>query len=471
MELTNEQKTLSNNKFQSKLSYHRRELKDFLQQTKDFFSDNFDYAMPDNKKAFYGQITTSKQDDLEKREFVKDNYSYLVDSYYRLKNFGQSFGSLFKNDRGDYETYTLAHIYSKHRLDPVWNYRKSNLIRKIYRNYLSTTNLHKEYTPCHLVLTLPHQNGTYEGKKFYAKELIEKFHELRRKPFFRDSVYAGEYGIEVKESKNKANGLHIHLHSLIFVKKKTGINWLRKYLEYYWELSTGATQLWLETIYYFKKDEQGKYITQLKEKIDTTEETEDGDYLTNSKFELVKKKFYVTDLENELKLRKDLTEEEKETELLNCYIYGILECIKYHFKNDSLKDQNGNYNFELIEEILRNTKGKRLYSRFGAFYKVKELCFNKLEKDDEPMAEVIDEVINPFTHEAVESEKTEIVMFYPEQQIRAKKTDKTPYKLINYKTDIYESVGSGNIKLLLSNYFKEKFKKPPKDINKLILKI
>jgi len=125
----------------------------------------------------------------------------------------------------------------------------------------------------------------------------------------------------------------------------------------------------------------------------------------------------------------------------------------------------------LIEEILRNTKGKRLYSRFGAFYKVKELCFNKLEKDDEPMAEVIDEVINPFTHEAVESEKTEIVMFYPEQQIRAKKTDKTPYKLINYKTDIYESVGSGNIKLLLSNYFKEKFKKPPKDINKLILKI
>ena len=48
-------------------------------------------------------------------------------------------------------------------------------------------------------------------------------------------------------------------------------------------------------------------------------------------------------------------------------MFGILECIKYHFEPMSLK-KDGTLDVELLCEILPNIKNKKLYQRFGAFY-------------------------------------------------------------------------------------------------------
>ncbi len=468
MELTNEQKILNNKKFQYKLSYHRNETKNILDNIENFFSDNFDYVLPKFKKIFNQKSLNYKSD---QTEFIKDNYSNVINVYYRLKEFGVSVGGLFQNEKGNFETFSVAHIYSKHKLDPVWNYRKSNLIRSIYRKYLLNTNLHELYEPMHLVLTLPHRNGKYEGKKFYVKELIKHFHELRRNNFFKNSIHGGEYGVEVKESRDKKKGLHIHIHSLIFIKSEVKINLLRELIKNEWQRITGATQIWLESLYFYQRDEAGKFIMKIKEIAGDTYE-DDGTYTTESKFELIKKKFYLNDYKRDVNKNTELTAEQKKELILEKYLWGILECIKYHFKIDSFKDENGNYNIEFIEEFLENTKNLRLYSRFGAFYNVKELCFNKLDKDDdEPMAEVCEELINPFTNENVNLENVELVLFYPEYQKRANKNDKEPYKLLNYKVDIYEPLPKlDTIKATMSSYFKNKFPKKLKYQYKVINK-
>jgi len=458
--MINEAQILHNRKYQQKLSYHRQSTNDFRDQIAEFFETNFNISFPNYKSEFFKYVNAGN----ETYNYIYENYENLVKTYYTLGNFGESFASLFTNEKGHFETYTTAHIYSKHRLDPVWNYRKSNLIRNIYRQYLKSSKIYEQYHPVHITLTVPHEGGKWQGKRFYVKELIDSFHKIRRSQGWKSQVYAGEYGVEVKSSPNKNNGMHIHIHSLAFLKAGVTVNKFRKFLQAQWKEETEATQIWVETIYFHAKGDNGKYITELipnPKKLITFENIEDETYTTESEFITVRKKIYVDDFAKQIKARKDITEEQKESEILNAYLYGILETIKYHFKNDSLTLDGKNYDLPLVEEVLQNTKGKRLYSRFGAFYKVPELSFNHLNNETnegEPMAEATEEVINPFTGETTTADKTTIVMFYPERQKRASKTALEPYKLINYKTDIYTEIAVNKpIKEVLSNYLKNKF--------------
>jgi hypothetical protein len=50
-----------------------------------------------------------------------------------------------------------------------------------------------------------------------------------------------------------------------------------------------------------------------------------------------------------------------------------MECLKYHFEPFALKKPDGEYDFELIREILPKIYRKPLYQKFGAFYGVKSL--------------------------------------------------------------------------------------------------
>ena len=170
---------------------------------------------------------------------------------------------------------------------------------------------------------------------------------------------------------------------------------------------------------------------------------------------------FKTEPSNEIEKRQDLTPEEKENEILGFYLQAILETIKYHFKFEAVKTDKNNYNVFLMNEILKNTKKKRLYSRFGNFYKVEELNFNKISKptaspeEGEPMAAAAETAINPFLMEAIPVENTQIVMFYPERQIRQPKTSPFAYELINFKDKkpyTFLDLGQG-IKVILKNHF------------------
>ncbi|MFZ4799768.1 MAG: hypothetical protein ACOYMA_19905 [Bacteroidia bacterium] len=459
MEYTIAERFKNNQKFQGKLSWKRKEAMNIKENIKCFVSDNFNIDLPAQAPKFKQMAAHGYN--TESYTYLREEAQELIKLFYQFNYCGQSFASFFEDPGGSgkHETYTLAHTYSKHRFDPVWNMRKSNLIRSIYRNYLKETKVYKNYHPVHITLTLPHAGGLYEGKEFYAAELIEKFNLVRKKSFWKKMTYGGEYGVEIKESANKANGLHIHIHSLCFLKEKN-VNRFRAALKKAWLTETGASQIWVETLYFHKKDSAGHYIKEIRNNAKlTTYEQEDGSY--TSEGAAVKKKFYVDREAREIEKRQDLTPEEKENEILGFYLQAILETIKYHFKFEAVKTDKNNYNVFLMNEILKNTKKKRLYSRFGNFYKVEELNFNKISKptaspeEGEPMAAAAETAINPFLMEAVPVENTQIVMFYPERQIRQPKTSPFAYELINFKDKkpyTFLDLGQG-IKVILKNHF------------------
>ncbi len=458
--MTNQDKIQLNRKYSAKLSFHRMKTNDIREQIAEFIESNFEVILPANKGTFLKIAHNS-----EIHNTIMEMFPNLIKTYYTLGNFGESVGALFQNEKGQYETFTQAHMFSKHRLDPVWNYRKSNLIRNIYRKYLTDTKIYKEFHPVHITLTVPHAGGTWQGKKFYAKELLTAFHEIRRTIEWKNSVYAGEYGIEVKSSPNKANGLHIHIHSLAFLRPGTSIKNFQKWLAEKWEKLTDANQIHVETIYFHEKGENGKYITELKPNTKDLEtfEQPDGTYTSETPFIEVRKKIYVDKFKREVMANPDLSDDEKEKKILDAYLYGILETIKYHFKTESLTHDGKNYDLMLVEDVLANTKGKRLYSRFGAFYNVPELSFNKLDdtsnSEADITAEAQEEVINPFTGEVEPLEKIVTVVFFPEKQKRTCKNDPEPYKLINHKQNIYIEIAIGKpIKDILSDLIKQKFK-------------
>ncbi|MCX6265888.1 MAG: hypothetical protein NTW16_00820, partial [Bacteroidetes bacterium] len=74
------------------------------------------------------------------------------------------------------------------------------------------------YDIMHLTLTVPHYaDSGFNGNQYYFDVIADRFHNLRNEaPGWNDLVFGGEYGIETTKSEN---GLHIHIHSLVFVKQ------------------------------------------------------------------------------------------------------------------------------------------------------------------------------------------------------------------------------------------------------------
>lgn len=448
----------ANRNYSAKLSWKRKETIELRRQIKEFIENNFNIEMPSNFSLF--KRMTQSHDIFNS---IAENCGELVRTFYNLGNFGESIGSLFENSSGQKEVFTNAHLFSKNRIDPVWNWKKSKLIRSVYYKFLQETDIHEHYTPVHITLTLPHKDGLYNGKKFYAKELIEAFNLMRKQDWWKHYVYAGEYGLEVTGGHN---GLHIHAHSLAFLHT-SHLKKFRNHLKEAWEEMTGATKVWVESLYIYKKGDNGQYITEMKDsdKLETFEEP-DGTYTSVPEGKvIIRKKFYI---QGEQKRINETIKDpvECKTAILELYTRAILECIKYHFKNDSLKLPDGNFNIFLINEILQNTKGKRLYSRYGKFYKEPALCFNRFDSDDEVfLSEANSEtVINPITLQEVPIEETELVIFKPEHISYSGKTAIKPNTPLYEMNNTFEHMTGKNVKQLLRILIDEKFKKHNKPI-------
>jgi len=251
----------------------------------------------------------------------------------------------------------------KHKICPVCNAKRCRDIRKRYISlFKKDPTLLTNYDFFHLTLTVPHNEQGYRGKNFYADELIKDFNQMRRLKFWKKMVYAGEFGVEVTRNEN---GLHIHIHALLLVyKSRQNRNELHKKVLIAWNKQTsgtgnrdflseeqvaaicksnngitsltarslrpdGATMIGLESLYTSSKEPKPGYIYCART----------GQY-----------KRYI-----------------KPSHGLDSMMFGILECIKYHFEPMSLK-KDGNLDVELLCEILPNIKNKKMYQRFGAFY-------------------------------------------------------------------------------------------------------
>lgn len=363
----------------------KQDLNDRLSRAlQDHVKESYQIDLPATRQSYdcmkailfrYDELGESEVNPLENKLDAAIKMSYAIRE-------NKAFYANFENEKGENKFRPLCFWYSRNRLDHVWNFRKSQIIRGRYFAYLSEAKdpqgrkLTDYYQPVHLVLTLPHKDGIYNGKRFYARDLINAFRDMRKEPFWKQMIYAGEYGIEVK--KSKVHGLHIHLHCFILQNPEFTVNEVRERIETEWRLQTGNetsySGIHYETLYITQKGPDGKYLK---------------DYI-------------------------------KPGDPLDKYMAGVMECIKYHFKpgclerEETLVLKNGRkviekqFDIELIIEILNNTKNLRLYSRFGDFYKQKSLNFNNLDKEPEDQAE--DEI----TEELIgDSEKAEANLFNP----------------------------------------------------------
>lgn len=370
-------------KFGYKVKRKAKQNEELREQIKRYLYDTAKIELPSYKQDFKANQERVFNYDSE----CESRWLLLANLYYSLGS-SKGYYALFQNEKEE-KVVPLAFWYSRHRLDFVWNWRKSQIIRSRYRNFLQTATdeqnrlLINHYQPIHLVLTVPHADGKFKGKRFYVSELIKLYHELRRTEPFKKYIYAGEYGVEIKRSRK--HGLHIHIHSFILQRPEFSTNEVRNSLTKEWKRLTGNetnfSGLHYETLYVREKSANGEYT-----------------------------KNYI----------------QPKTATIETYLSGVMECIKYHFKQGCLEQENGEYDILLIDEILHNTKGVRLYSRFGNFYKEKSLNFNNLETEsvtvvDEETGEVIEEIqtdasrseanlINPFTLKPAEKQEYQIVI-------------------------------------------------------------
>ena len=127
--------------------------------------------------------------------------------------------SLFREHNGGALEFIAANT-CKHKYCNVCNARRCKEIRKRYRFlFEKDESLLKDYDFMHLTLTVPHTAAGWNGKQWYAEDLMKKFNLMRKRSWWKSTVYAGEFGVEA--TKN-GNGLHIHIHSLLLVRKSPG---------------------------------------------------------------------------------------------------------------------------------------------------------------------------------------------------------------------------------------------------------
>lgn len=454
-----------NNKHAAKISWKRKQSLEMVTQLDNYLAD-LGISLPKSLKEFKRDREQIMDYEAYGDEMDKDLFE-LISLRYQLLRCGKAFYANFTHGE-QIKLQMLACLYSKHRFDPVWNYRKSQIIRKVYRQFMKETEVHKQYHPIHLVLTVPHAEGKFQDKEFYLKELLERFNRLRKLPQWQNYIWGGEYGVEVKKSPS-GHGLHIHIHCLIFqyrtqketiewkvyqgekVSKKTGkkyksyitekqvvdiidsggksipltVNEVREWISKEWQKLTGATFTHYETLYLYKKDDKGQTIKEKK----WLKDDKTGEWVERE----VRKKFYINDFSP-----------------LEDYLEGVLECIKYHFKHDCCTDENGRFDIPLIKQILNNSKGANFYNRIGGLRKEDRLDFNRLNKEtthleeheveEEVMAStegVIQNLINPFTMQFALPGEYNIVLCAPENIKYTPKHAVNPFEPLIYTLNIF----------------------------------
>ncbi len=417
--------------YSNKLAYKNKENKQKAQAIYEYCKE-WGITLPTTRKEY----KENKDLVLADREtgYILEEFDIIARAYYDLKQPINSVLAEFQDDNGNKRYQLLMSQYSRNKIDSIWNYKKSKTARRVWIEYLKEhTELIKDYEPKHLTLTVPHKNGTWRGQEFFAKELIKEFNLMRKSDKFKQYIYAGAYNIETTKTEN---GNHTHLHALVFQHKQYTVNKVRKLIVKDWNKRTGATQIRYESLYVHQKDNAGRWIIETKEELYHNELDADGNEIkvTHKNAYSFRKKFY---LDNSNDWYRNLTDVEKIEQMS----IGILETLKYNFKEEVFKNPDGTYNVSFMHETLINGKGLRFYSKFGAFYGEKKLNLKQELERDEPLT--------------VENEQ------YDESQEDDYKTDTNNTIINTYNPFTYEHANLNECKLKLIQVDRLKFLRKP----------
>jgi len=266
-------------------------------------------------------------------------------------------------------------------------------------NFLGT----RKYDLMHLTLTVPHFKETgFRGEKYYYREFIQLFNKMRKskkkikisdnlKVSWSDIVYGGEYGVETTVGDN---GLNIHAHSLIFVKKMTkSRNVLHKVI----------LQLWNElTVNEFSKRK--------KFSLNHLEGIKKGNKLITDDFILkTLNPQGATTIGLETIYSKQNGVKKRGFEYgSDAMMSAVMETISYHFEPQAFDKKYNEYNLDLLSEVLPKIYRQRLYSRYGCLEQEQSLGLTS--KNNDAKEEYEDVVVDIDTGEVIEDEADHFVI-------------------------------------------------------------
>jgi len=224
----------------------------------------------------------------------------------------------------------------------------------------------------HLTLTVPHYVDTgFRGEKYYFRELIKIFNKMRKsekkifvsdtvKYSWTDLVYGGEYGVETTV---RDNGLNIHIHSLLFVKKiSRSRNKLHKVI----------LTLWNElTVNEFSK--RKKFTVEHLKSIKKGNKLLTNDFIIN---ELNPQGATSIGLKTIFSLidGKEVRSNEFNSDIM---LRAVMETISYHFEPQAFDKKYNEFNLDLLADMLPKIYKQRLYSRFGCIQNESSLALSQ----------------------------------------------------------------------------------------------
>ena len=246
-----------------------------------------------------------------------------------------------------------------------------------------------EYDLMHLTLTVPHHAKTgFNGDLYFFEKITALFNRMRKEcDVWKYLVLGGEYGIETTKKENgmypyetdvKHNGHHIHIHSLLLVRReRQSRNKLHKAILEYWNKVT----------------------------IDQNSVRRE---LAPSVIESIIKSNRLIDLEYAKKLNprgttfiniqniftfNEAGEKERSAKWNSKeMMVAVMETISYHFDPFAFDKESQKFDLKLMAELAPVLYGKRLYDKFGCLYGEKSLNVT----DDTNLAEEFDEVVSEF---------------------------------------------------------------------------
>ncbi len=210
-----------------------------------------------------------------------------------------------------------------------------------------------EYDIMHLTLTVPHiATHGFNGNPYFFDEIAAMFWLMRKSPVWNSLVFGGEYGIETTKSDN---GPHIHIHTLLLVKReKQNRNKLHKFVLQAWNKASVNQYAKREII----TDDMARSIMKGNRTIDmefAKKLNPKGSTMINLET------IYTVDRKDGSKVRS--TEFNSKEMLM-----AVMEAISYHFEPQAFDKKEGEFDFELMAEIMPKIYRKALYKKFGCLH-------------------------------------------------------------------------------------------------------
>jgi hypothetical protein len=236
-----------------------------------------------------------------------------------------------------------------------------------------------DYDLMHLTLTVPHDENGWQGEKYYYKSFQKAFWKLRRHKFWKAHVYGGEYGIETTK---RENGLNIHAHALIMVKReKQNRNKLHKELLQAWNELTvyeGTKSVdFYEDVESVNRETGEVYFETIANKLfrSNSHIRDDHEYVKN----LNPQGARMIRLETIFSTEKGIKIRDTSKKSID---YAIMETISYHFEPLMFDKANGVINIPLLAETAKAVKGLKLYEKFGCLFGEKSLNLQQKKEEE-----------------------------------------------------------------------------------------